>query len=99
MSKAKGGRGQKLPYEQTHIRVPLPIRDRVQRIIDSYRNFVFGNEIVEEGSSAEPSEVNAALKLLKRFIDDSAIDETSYERPTRDNKNLKRFEQWLFSQL
>lgn len=99
MTKAKGGRGQKAPYEQTHVRVPLPVKDQVQRIIDDYRAIALGGETDEDENKPDQSEVNAALKLLQRFIDDVGIDQESYERPTRDNKNLSRFQQWLISQL
>lgn len=98
MVKAKGGRGQKLPYEQTHVRVPIPIKDQIQSIIDSYRAIALGGE-TDEDDKADPSEVNAALKLLQRFVDEVSIDQTSYEKPTRDNRNLKRFHQWLIDQL
>lgn len=32
MDKQIGGRGKKAPYESTHVRVPLPIKDRVEKI-------------------------------------------------------------------
>ena len=99
MVKAKGGRGQKLPYEQTHVRVPLPIKDQIQKLIDNYRASALGGETNEDQSKPNPSEVNAALKLLQQFIDDVGIDQVSFEKPTRDNKNLKRFQQWLIEQL
>lgn len=99
MTKAKGGRGQKAPYEQTHVRVPLPVKDQVQRIIDDYRAIALGSETDEDENKPDLSEVNAALKLLQRFVDDVGIDQASYEKPTRDNKNLSRFQQWLIDQL
>lgn len=38
MSKPTGGRGIKAPYETTHIRVPVPIKSDVQRLIDRFRD-------------------------------------------------------------
>lgn len=38
MNKPTGGRGKKAPYESTHLRVPVPIKGRLQEIIDDYRN-------------------------------------------------------------
>lgn len=38
MTKPVGGRGKKAPYETTHLRVPVPIKDNLQRIIDAYRD-------------------------------------------------------------
>jgi glutamate mutase epsilon subunit len=32
MSKPVGGRGKKAPYEQTHVRVPLPIKDKIEEL-------------------------------------------------------------------
>lgn len=37
MSINKGGRGHKAPYESTHVRVPLPIKDQVLELIEQYR--------------------------------------------------------------
>jgi hypothetical protein len=99
MLNSRGGRGKKAPYEQTHMRVPLPIKARVAAIIDAYRASVLGDDAAAEEPKAAPSEVSAALKLLQRFLKDGGIDRTSYDRPTRDNRNLKRFEQWLMDQL
>lgn len=38
MSKPVGGRGIKAPYETTHVRVPVPIKDKVQALIDEFRD-------------------------------------------------------------
>jgi hypothetical protein len=38
MATNKGGRGLKAPYETTHVRVPVPIKDKVQQLIDDYKN-------------------------------------------------------------
>lgn len=37
MSKPVGGRGQKAPYETTHVRVPVPIKPDVERLIDQFK--------------------------------------------------------------
>lgn len=37
MSVWKGGRGAKAPYETTHVRVPLPVKEKVQAIIDAFK--------------------------------------------------------------
>jgi hypothetical protein len=36
MSGRAGGRGKKAPYETTHVRVPMPIKTEIERLI---RNF------------------------------------------------------------
>lgn len=37
MTKPVGGRGNKAPYESTHVRVPFPIKADVQALIDEFR--------------------------------------------------------------
>jgi hypothetical protein len=38
VSKPKGGRGKKAPYETTVVRVPDPVLEQVEAICDAYRN-------------------------------------------------------------
>ena len=38
MVKPVGGRGNKAPYESTHVRVPVPIKAKVQALIDDFRD-------------------------------------------------------------
>ncbi len=38
MSKHKGGRGKRAPYETTVVRVPDPVLEQVEAICDAYRN-------------------------------------------------------------
>ena len=38
MNKPTGGRGKKAPYEQTHVRVPLPIKARVEELKEMFLN-------------------------------------------------------------
>lgn len=38
MSKPKGGRGKRAPYDTTVVRVPDPVLDQVETICDAYRN-------------------------------------------------------------
>lgn len=38
MNRNVGGRGKKSSYESTHVRVPLPIKDRVEEIKELYIN-------------------------------------------------------------
>lgn len=61
MAVNKGGRGVKAPYETTHVRVPLPIKDKVQQIIDDYKNGTDsrGNDIIE---------YEQALELAKEIL-------------------------------
>jgi phage tail tape-measure protein len=34
----RGGRGVKAPYESTHVRIPLPIKDKVEALSQAYKD-------------------------------------------------------------
>lgn len=34
----RGGRGVKAPYESTHVRIPLPIKDKVEALSKAYKD-------------------------------------------------------------
>lgn len=38
MNKPKGGRGHKAPYETTHVRIPVPILEEVERLKQRYHS-------------------------------------------------------------
>jgi len=38
MSVWRGGRGVKAPYESTHVRIPLPIKDKVEALSQAYKD-------------------------------------------------------------
>jgi len=59
MVKPVGGRGNKAPYQSTHVRVPIPIKSRVQALIDEFR----------ESQTLEPK------KLLTSLDDEDQGDE------------------------
>lgn len=49
MSKPKGGRGHVAPYQTTHLRVPVPIKADLEKIIEDYREAVLkGDEFIKE---------------------------------------------------
>lgn len=37
MTKPMGGRGKRAPYETTHMRVPLPLKNQIEQLIEDYR--------------------------------------------------------------
>lgn len=37
MNKPLGGRGKKAPYETTHLRIPVPIKTDIEKLIENYR--------------------------------------------------------------
>ncbi|UAJ71790.1 hypothetical protein IQE94_11665 [Synechocystis sp. PCC 7339] len=44
MYKPKGGRGCRAPYETILMRVPLPLKPQIEKIIKDYRKSLFDNE-------------------------------------------------------
>jgi hypothetical protein len=94
MIKPKGGRGQKAPYETAQVRVPVPIKPQVERLIEKYRTSVLQGSNESGGDSSD--EVLAALKLVDRFIEERYL---TTKMGTRDNTNLKRFREWLENNL
>lgn len=44
MVKPKGGRGLTAPYETTHVRVPVPIKDQVDKLVNDYREQLLGSQ-------------------------------------------------------
>lgn len=41
----KGGRGQKAPYETTHLRVPVPLKPKFEKQIEEYKISLVSEEI------------------------------------------------------
>jgi hypothetical protein len=71
MSKPVGGRGHVAPYETTHVRVPVPIKDKVERLIEEYRKSVLDGEQFETPKLLfedfqEPLEI--ARKIVKQKV-------------------------------
>lgn len=48
MTKPKGGRGKQAPYESTHVRVPVPLKLKVDKLVEDYRNLVLDGKLPEE---------------------------------------------------
>jgi hypothetical protein len=63
MDKPKGGRGHSAPYRTTHLRVPEPIKDRLQAIIDEWR---------EDFLKGEPSAIPDKIDFID-YLDVIAI--------------------------
>jgi hypothetical protein len=100
MVKPVGGRGNKAPYESTHVRVPLPIKADVQALIDEFRERQTGQpkkpltslqveeeeEIEEEEDSYEPSDLET-IKSQAETIRRYAVEIHALKRDL-DNLNL-----------
>lgn len=61
MIKPVGGRGKRAPYETVQMRVPLPIKSEVEKLIEDYRAVALGNETPVE---KEDKPVNKFLDHL-----------------------------------
>jgi hypothetical protein len=42
MINLKGGRGHHLPYEVTHIRIPVPLKEQITLLVEDYKKYVEG---------------------------------------------------------
>jgi len=65
----KGGPGHRAPYRTTHLRVPEPIKDQVQKMIDDYkRQALVGQPAtmpqIETSHSPTKNDLEAAIKIL-----------------------------------
>ncbi len=59
----KGGRGVKAPYESTHVRVPLPVKEKVEAIIEAFKT---GEAEEKETELSEDEIIEIAKKILKQ---------------------------------
>lgn len=65
MNKPKGGRGIKAPYETTHLRIPLPIKAEIEKLIDNYRASVIDG-IEPENNGIIP--LQDAIELCQKLM-------------------------------
>jgi nitrate/nitrite-specific signal transduction histidine kinase len=68
MDKPKGGRGHKAPYRTTHLRVPDPIKDRLQAIIDQWREETNNGEDPAPESKVTMEDYIKAIKILENSL-------------------------------
>jgi hypothetical protein len=64
MPKPVGGRGHKAPYETTHMRIPVPVKEKVEQIIEEFRsgNLADSSKLFISVEDA----VNSAQQILKQ---------------------------------
>jgi hypothetical protein len=81
-NKPKGGRGKQAPYETTIIRIPLPIKPDVERIVDNYRNSV-NQPILAAIAELEESPIplkDAIIKAEEILLDKKASKRISMKK-------------------
>lgn len=68
MAILKGGRGQKAPWESTHVRCPVPIKERIESKIEQWKAEQLGEETYQEQKPLTDIDyvTNLAKKVLKR---------------------------------
>lgn len=49
------GRGNKIPYKQTHMRIPLPIKTKVEALVAEYRQSVLNDAVISTVEVSEPT--------------------------------------------
>jgi Mg2+ and Co2+ transporter CorA len=69
MVKPVGGRGVKAPYETTHVRVPIPIKPKVQAMIEAFR----------ENYQSDPEKPLTGLTIVDGLEDEAEEVEDEYE--------------------
>ncbi len=78
MVNLKGGRGNHLPYEVTHIRIPVPLKEQITLLVEEYKKYVEGGgdprsyvspPRPQGGSQFTPDDIlgvaNSVLKMKK----------------------------------
>lgn len=65
MTRPIGGRGHKAPYETTHLRIPIPIKPEIEKLIAEYRLSVIDG-IEPETESLLPLE--DAIEMCRKMI-------------------------------
>ena len=92
MSKLKGGRGHTAPYQQTHMRIPLPLKPQVARLVEEFRLQAMGDYEVR----SDAVDYRAAAKAVNEFIEEQGLEAKIHEpRRFRDVKKLSDLLLWL----
>ena len=79
-SKPKGGRGKKAPYTAKLMRVPVPIANQVNRLIERYLGYISSG-----GQAAEPPLLLGELKLINS-LEDKSVNELSVSQIQQADK-------------
>lgn len=102
MDKPVGGRGHKAPYETTQVRVPVPIKPQVEKLIAQYRAVILNGGDTTENTNLDSSkslELLACIKLVDRFVEEIGQTDSLHSPTKRNNRNLAKFRDWLVEQV
>lgn len=73
----KGGRGNKAPYESTHVRVPVPIKAEVEKLINEFKLGIDGHT---ENLLTGLIEVDEAVKIAQGILKQKKSARVSVEK-------------------
>lgn len=62
MSDNKGGRGKKASYETTHVRIPVPIKEIVEKLSTDYKE---GKLVVQVDAITSDQAIEEAKRIMK----------------------------------
>ena len=65
MTKPMGGRGKKAPYETTHMRIPLPLKNQIEQLIEDYRLSILDGI---DRPSSELVPIEEALVIAQKLL-------------------------------
>lgn len=65
MTKPMGGRGKKAPYETTHMRIPLPLKNQIEQLIEDYRLSILDGI---DRPSSELIPIEEALVIAQKLL-------------------------------
>lgn len=66
MTKPVGGRGHKAPYQTTHLRIPVPIKPDIEKLIEDYRlSVIDGLEPEKDGLLPLEDAIEMCRKMVK----------------------------------
>ena len=57
----KGGRGAKAPYETTHVRIPTPIKERVEELSEAFKQGKLHD-------SSQPMQLDEAVTAAREIL-------------------------------
>ena len=80
------------------MRIPLPLKPFIEAIVNQYRADAIAGENRPEKSLTIAVGTQTTIALMNRFIEEKKIKKSSFEKPTQNNYNLKRFYDWLINQ-
>ncbi len=88
MAIPKGGRGKKAPYETGQMRVPTPLKDRVNILIAKFRDGILDDPKTNDDlfSFADNNQTSVELESLQTEIENL---KTALEVSEKENLNLK----------